>query len=430
MNFQEALDYLYSRLPMFQRIGASAFKKNLDNTLALCEHLSNPQQNFKSIHIAGTNGKGSSAHMLASILQQAGYDTGLYTSPHLKSFTERIRINGKEVSQNYVTDFVQNHRNIIEAIQPSFFEVTVAMAFDYFSQKEVDIAIIETGLGGRLDSTNVILPELSLITSIGYDHMDLLGDTLPQIAGEKAGIIKSRVPVVISNFQEEIAHVFEQKAAECQTPIYFADQVLKIENVKFEAERTVFDVYREGVAMYKNLALDLKGSYQIKNLPGVLLSLDLLPARDFVIDLPELRKGLANVQNNTGLKGRWQKLREQPAVYCDTAHNADGIVAMLETLKMQPFHQLRIVWGMVQGKEIEKILKLLPLDATYYFCAPQLPRALAVNELTEVAERTGLKGKTAASVNAALQMALDDAGKDDLIFVGGSTFVVAELENL
>lgn len=430
MNFQEALDYLYSRLPVFQRIGASAFKKNLDNTLALCEHLSNPQQNFRSIHIAGTNGKGSSAHMLASILQQAGYETGLYTSPHLKSFTERIRVNGKEVSQKYVIDFVHKHRSIIEAIQPSFFEVTVAMAFDYFAQMEVDIAIIETGLGGRLDSTNVILPELSLITSIGYDHMDLLGDTLSQIAGEKAGIIKSRIPVVISNHQQEIAHVFEQKAAERQAPLYYADQVLKIENVRFEPDRTVFDVYREGVALYKNLALDLRGSYQIKNLPGVLLSLDLLPARDFVIDISDLRKGLANVQNNTGLKGRWQKLGEQPLVYCDTAHNVDGILAMLETLKMQTFNRLHIVWGMVQGKEIEKILNLLPIDATYYFCAPQLPRALPVTELAELAGKTGLKGKTAESVNAALQMAMDDAGKDDLIFVGGSTFVVAELENL
>ncbi|MCC5930013.1 MAG: bifunctional folylpolyglutamate synthase/dihydrofolate synthase [Cyclobacteriaceae bacterium] len=430
MNFQEALDYLYSRLPMYQRIGASAFKKNLDNTLALCEHLSNPQHNFKSIHIAGTNGKGSSAHMLASVLQQAGYDTGLYTSPHLKSFTERVRVNGEEVPQSYISEFVKNYRNIIDAIQPSFFEVTVAMAFDYFSQMKVDIAIIETGLGGRLDSTNVILPELSLITSIGYDHMDLLGDTLPQIASEKAGIIKHQIPAVISNYQEEIAHVFEQKAAGEQAPLYFADQIMKIEKVRYEKHRTVFDVYRKGVRMYKNLALDLRGSYQINNLPGVLLSLDLLPLHDFTIDISDLRKGLANVQKNTGLKGRWQKLGENPAVYCDTAHNVDGIAAMLQTLQMQTFDQLHLVWGMVQGKEADKILKLLPNDAKYYFCAPQLPRALPVADLADAAGKVGLQGLMAPSVNQALEMALSNAGKNDLVFVGGSTFVVAELENL
>ncbi|MGF1638656.1 MAG: bifunctional folylpolyglutamate synthase/dihydrofolate synthase [Cyclobacteriaceae bacterium] len=430
MDFKEALDYLYARLPMYQRVGASAYKKSLDNTLELCAHLSNPHHNFKSIHIAGTNGKGSTAHMLAAVLQEAGYDTGLYTSPHLKRFTERIRVNGNEVTEDYVCRFVEDNTDIMEALQPSFFEVTVAMAFDYFSKQDVDIAIIETGLGGRLDSTNVCWPELSVITNIGFDHMDMLGNTLELIAAEKAGIIKSKVPVIIGNFQKEVSPIFKKVAKENNSELFYADQIFKCTNVQFEPTRMVFDIEKNGKLTYERLALDLPGSYQTKNIPAVLLALDLLPAQDFVIELIDIRRGLANVHSVTGLKGRWQKLQSNPSVYCDTAHNIDGVMALLENINRQNYAQLHMVWGMVTGKEIEKIVDALPLDAKYYFCQPAIPRGLSAEDLAVFAGNKGRVGQVIPDVNQALATALENATADDLIFVGGSTFVVAEIDNL
>ena len=408
MNFQEALDYLYAALPMYQRVGQSAFKKDLTNTLALCAALDNPHQKFKSIHVAGTNGKGSSSHMLASVFQQAGYKTGLYTSPHLKSFTERIRINGQPISEQAVIDFVQNHKHTIEQIQPSFFEMTVALAFHHFAQQTVDIAIIEVGLGGRLDSTNVITPELSLITNIGMDHMEFLGDTLELIAGEKAGIIKTGVPVVVGTTQPETAPVFLRVAQENQTLVTFADQVV-----------TDLD--------YK---LDLEGAYQQQNLPGVLQSIVEMRSQGWAIGEAAVRSGLAQVVSNTGLKGRWQKLSNNPLTICDTGHNVAGVEAIIDQIISMSYKQLHLVLGFVNDKNVAEVLTLFPSGALFYFCQSTVPRAMPLDQVKSIAESLSIRASYIANVNEALSEARTQADAEDFIFVGGSTFVVAELNDL
>lgn len=428
MNYQETLDYLFNALPMFQRVGASAFKKDLNNTLALCSHLGNPEKKFKSIHVAGTNGKGSTSHTLAAILQSAGYKTGLYTSPHLKSFTERVRINGQEITEQAVVDFVEVNKSFLEELKPSFFEMTVALAFWYFAKEEVDIAIIEVGMGGRLDSTNVITPELSVITNIGWDHMQFLGDTLPLIAGEKAGIIKPDVPVIISQTQEETTSVFLKKAIENHAQITFADQKIQLKKLTSDNGLAKYAVSENGKTY--TLEYGLQGDYQLYNLPGILEAVDQLRRMSWTISENALRKGLKEVAQLTGLKGRWQILVEKPTVIADTGHNEPGIRAILSQLKSYSFDQLWMVLGMVQDKDISKILALLPKDAQYVFCQADLPRAMPAELLAEKAAEYGLKGEVISEVNQALQFARKNAGPNDLIFVGGSTFVVAEIEDL
>lgn len=428
-HYQDVLRYLYANLPMFQRVGALAFKNDLGNTLALCEALDNPQQKFKSVHIAGTNGKGSTSHMLASVLQSAGYKTGLYTSPHLKSFTERIRINGNEISQQFVVDFVNRIQPVIERVRPSFFEITVAMAFDYFVREQVDIAVIEVGLGGRLDSTNVITPELALITNIGWDHTDLLGDTLEKIAAEKAGIIKKNVPVVISEQQPAIADVFRNKAAVEKAPVHFASDVYTIQ-LRDVQENILFDALTNGKPVHTSIALPLQGIYQQKNLAGVLCAIDVLRQQGWKISDEQLLDGLMKVTLQTGLKGRWQKLGINPLIVCDTGHNLDGVTQVVKQLQQLSYRRLFMIIGMVKDKDISGVLELLPKDANYYFCQAAIPRALEANTLAEKARSIGLKGEVIANVNEAIQHALAQASAEDVIFIGGSTFVVAEIEGL
>jgi dihydrofolate synthase/folylpolyglutamate synthase len=426
MNYNESIDYLYSKLPMFTRIGAVAFKKDLHNTIALCENLGNPQNKFKSIHVGGTNGKGSTSHMLAAIFQEAGYKTGLYTSPHLKDFRERIRINGEMISKNFVTDFINQQRTIIEEVSPSFFEATVAMAFSFFAEEKVDIAIIEVGLGGRLDSTNIITPELSVITNISLDHTNILGDTLAEIATEKAGIIKSGVPVVIGEKQEEIAAIFLEKAKETNSPITFADQELHTDHTVRNKEYLNTSIYKGPTVLYNNLELDLNGFYQLKNVLTVLQSVTLLQNKGYSIADNHIYAALKDVKVLTGLQGRWQKLSEQPLIICDTGHNISGITEVMQNILKTEHNQLHMVIGMVKDKDISGVLALLPTNATYYFCQPQLERALPASELAEKAKEHSLNGQFFDSVSLAIQAAKENATKDDLIFIGGSTFVVAE----
>lgn len=425
-DFPSVLAYLYSRLPMFTRVGAIAIKKDLDNTLALCEALGNPYLAFPSIHIAGTNGKGSTSSMMAAIFQAAGYKTGLYTSPHLKSFTERIRVNGQEMSELAVVDFVQKNQALIEKIEPSFFEVTVAMAFDYFAKEKVDIAIIEVGLGGRLDSTNVITPELSIITNISFDHTDLLGDTLAKIAFEKAGIIKANIPVVIGEKNSETAPVFLQKAQECQSEIYFAEDNFTVKNLHQSWEGQDFEVTTaEGITHFH---IDLSGYYQAKNLYTVLQSVKVLQNSGWKITQKHLESALSSIKKSTGLKGRMMCLQEKPLTLCDVGHNEAGIQFVMQQLAEKVGEKpLHIVWGMVKDKNHSKVLALLPKDAHYYFVCPDIPRGLAANEMQAIAADLGLKGNAFESVQKGLEAAQKNANIEDIIFVGGSTFVVAEV---
>jgi len=396
---------MFAQLPMYQRQGASAFKKDLTNIRLFCDYLQNPQVKYKSIHIAGTNGKGSTSHMLASVLQEAGYKVGLYTSPHLKDFRERIRVNGIPIPQKKVVRFIIETKDFLEKQQLSFFEMTVGMAFEHFANEKVDLAIIEVGLGGRLDSTNIINPVLSVITNIGLDHTQFLGETLSEIAFEKAGIIKESVPVVISQKQPETSPVFLKKAKECKAPLFFAEDT-----------------------EYPHYELDLKGIYQHKNIKGVLKSLEVLRELGFRIDEKDVRKGLRQVAKNTGLKGRWQVLRKAPKVICDTAHNKDGIAIVMSQLTAEKYESLHMVMGFVNDKELREILPLFPKEASYYFCKPDIPRGLDVEILREKARVVGLAGETFKSVAAAYSAALNASETNDLIFVGGSTFVVAEMD--
>jgi dihydrofolate synthase / folylpolyglutamate synthase len=429
-TYSEALQYLYANLPIFQRVGSVAYRPDLTNTIKLCEHLGNPQTKFKSIHVAGTNGKGSTSHMLASVLQQAGYKTGLYTSPHLKEFTERIRINGIEVEKDFVVGFVNKIRPVIEEIKPSFFEITVAMAFDYYAQQNVDIAVIEVGLGGRLDSTNVINPLLSVITNIGWDHMDILGDTLPKIAAEKAGIIKQHVPVVVSERQPEVQQVFIEKAKEQNTSIVFASDEIDISTNHSDKGQIIFMMSERNKPVVENLHLPLQGYYQQKNLAGVFKAIEVLRNQGLTISHDALVDGLINVLINTNLKGRWQKLGEKPLVICDTGHNIDGIQEVVRQIRAQQFKVLHFVLGMVKDKDISKVLSLLPKEAKYYFCQAKIPRAMDAEELAQKAIAFDLKGETIRDVNEAIHTSKAAAKSEDFIFIGGSTFVVAEIENL
>lgn len=431
MNYQETIGYLQSQLPMFHRIGPAAYKANLDNTLALSEYLGRPETQFRSIHIAGTNGKGSVAHMLASILQQQGYKTGLATSPHLKDFRERIRVNGKMMPKGKVVDFVKNHRHFFEKLKPSFFEITLALTFDYFARENLDIAVIETGLGGRLDSTNIIRPEVSVITNIGMDHMNLLGDTLEKIAGEKAGIIKENVPVVIGKYQPEIHHVFTKLAAQKQASLYLANELFgfaSAETRDVSGKLLQEMVFKTPEGKKRIIKTDLLGAYQQENLATVLATTEVLN-RQGVFKLSEkaIDEGLRQVQENTGFKGRWYQMGKRPPIICDTGHNADGIKAVLKQLSSLEYHKLGIVLGMVDDKDVEGILSMFPANARYYFCKPDVPRGLDAQNLASRAKMLGLKGKAFPTVKSALDQAKKEASANDLIFVGGSTFVVAEV---
>jgi len=431
MNYQQTLDYLYTQLPMFTRVGASAFKKDLTNTIALCQRLDNPQHKFKSIHVGGTNGKGSTSHMLAAVLQTAGYKTALYTSPHLKDFRERIRINGQMISEQEVIDFVTNHQTDFEEIEPSFFEMTVAMAFDAFARHKVDIAIIEVGLGGRLDSTNIITPLFSIITNIGWDHMNLLGNTLPEIAAEKAGIIKHNIPVIIGEYQPEVAQVFINKADAEQADLIFASQKWDI-NVQEHNNKNLLPIIAKPASQPYNLnplslQLDLTGTYQLKNVKTVLSAVQELRSQQFPIGDEQVVSALSQVNSLTGLQGRWQTLSTNPLTICDTGHNPDGIKEVLKNIAAVDYKHLHFVIGMVNDKDITKVLSMLPKDATYYFCKPDIPRGLEAEALQQQAAVQNLHGQTYPSVKAALTAARQQARTNDLVFAGGSTFVVAEI---
>jgi dihydrofolate synthase/folylpolyglutamate synthase len=442
MDYQATLDYLFSQLPMFSRTGAAAMTKDLTNTWALCKLLDNPQDQFKSVHVGGTNGKGSTSHMLAAILQTAGYKTGLYTSPHLRDFRERIRINGQMITEQQVVDFVAQYKADFEAIQLSFFEMTIGLAFDIFAKERVDIAVIEVGLGGRLDSTNVITPLLSVITNIGWDHMNLLGDTLPLIAGEKAGIIKQNIPAIIGEYQPQVAEVFTNKAYQEKTKLTFASEEWelssesKVGSLKSEvgSRKPEIEGYRNVTVTNAHfalrtldLALDLTGTYQLKNLKTVLSAIDELRLQGFTISDEHIKTALKQVRTLTGLNGRWQVLRHDPLTICDTGHNPDGIQEVLKNIAATPYNHLHFVLGMVNDKDITKVLGMLPIDATYYFCKPDIPRGLDAEELKNQAGDFDLSGEVYPSVMAAMIAARYAAQKDDLIFIGGSTFVVAEI---
>lgn len=426
-SYDEAIRFLYDQLPMFQRIGQTAYKANLDNTLAIDAHLEHPHQRFRTIHVAGTNGKGSTSHLLASILQEAGYKTGLYTSPHLKDFRERIKIDGEMIPQQTVVDFVNQNRSVIDSIQPSFFEMTVGLAFHFFAQQQVDVAVIEVGLGGRLDSTNIITPDLSVITNIGFDHTAILGNTLPLIAAEKAGIIKQNIPVVIGETHPETSPIFVKKAVDNNSPIVFADQRY---DIPYATQSANFDqllqVYEDGVLKYSNLATPLLGIYQRKNAKTVITAIDQLVAMGYTISKANIYDGFKNVVKNTSLLGRWQIVGHNPLIVCDTGHNEDGIRQVVAQLLQTPCKQLHMVIGMVNDKDIDQVLALLPTEATYYFTQAQLPRALNANTLSDKALKFGLTGNIYGTVNDAVNAAKKNADINDLIFIGGSTFIVAE----
>ena len=407
MNYKDTLDYLYNSAPLFQQIGAGAYKEGLENTWALDEHFGHPHRSFRSIHIAGTNGKGSCSHTLAAILQEAGYKVGLYTSPHLIDFRERIRVNGQPVPEAYVIRFVEEERAFFEPLHPSFFELTTAMAFRYFAEEKVDVAVVEVGLGGRLDCTNIIRPDLCIITNISLDHVQFLGDTLEKIAGEKAGIIKSGIPVVIGETTPETRPVFQKKAEEVGAPIHFAEEEVKEVHPDWEYE--------------------LKGLYQEKNRRTLWAALPLLQEEGYRIAESDIQAGFAHVVELTGLMGRWQKLQEHPTVVCDTGHNVGGIQYIAEQLRRQVFRRLHIVIGMVNDKDVRGVLALLPREATYYFTQASVKRALPAGQLASLAAEAGLQGTCYPDVPSAVRAAQKESLPEDFIFVGGSSFIVADL---
>ncbi|WP_103071084.1 bifunctional folylpolyglutamate synthase/dihydrofolate synthase [Aquimarina sediminis] len=404
MNYRETLDWMFTQLPMYQRQGARAYKVDLHNTIELASYLNNPEDKFKSIHVAGTNGKGSTSHMLASILQESGYKVGLYTSPHLKDFRERIRVNGNKIAEKFVVNFISEHLSYFETNQLSFFEMTVGMAFQYFAESQVDIAIIEVGLGGRLDSTNIITPEVSVITNIGLDHINFLGNTLTSIATEKAGIIKKNIPVVVGRTTSETKKVFREKSKSCNSDLYWAS----------DYQGCIYDS-------------DLKGNYQKENVRTALQTISVLQSKGWKINESAIKKGLNQVVANTGLLGRWQVLRDNPKVICDTAHNRDGLTPVLKQLVEVGYHKLHIVLGMVNDKDVDSILPLFPAEAHYYFCKPNIKRGLDEKELKKKALKFNLKGEEYKTVKKAYESALQSAIDEDVIYVGGSTFVVAEI---
>ena len=427
MNYQETINYLFSQLPMFQRTGKAAYKANLDATLALDAYFEHPHKNFKCIHVAGTNGKGSVSHTLASVLQSAGYKVGLYTSPHLRDFRERVKINGEMISENAVVDFVASHKTKFEELTPSFFEMTVALAFDYFAKEQVDIAVIEVGLGGRLDSTNIINPLLSVITNISFDHTSLLGNSIPVIAREKAGIIKKEIPVVIGEKQDESQAVFIDRAKLQSAPILFSEDMYELVSTDLEDNyrHLVFNELNSGKSI--SLKSDLLGIYQVKNIRTALVALKQLNNIGFDISDEIIYDGISKIVEQTSLLGRWQRMSNEPQIICDTGHNVAGITEILKQLHSIEFEKLHMVIGMVDDKDIDEVLGLLPQNATYYFTKASIPRALNENILSEKAKKFHLKGDTYEKVSDALNAAKETANSKDLIFVGGSTFVVAEI---
>jgi len=437
VDYKQTLEFLYAQLPMFQRIGPAAFKKDLTNTLALCEHLGNPQHRFRSIHVGGTNGKGSVSHLLAAVLQAAGLKTGLYVSPHYKDFRERIKLNGQYIPRKAVVDFVRKNRETIEQIQPSFFELCVAMAFDYFARQRVDVAVIEVGLGGRLDSTNVITPVLSVITNISYDHQNMLGNTLPEIAAEKAGIIKPGVPVVIGETHPESAPVFLRRAVELGASITFADQQYRVTDKQVPGgDAAVFEVEKDGARLFDQLEAGVSGPFQSKNLATVLSALDTLQSLGFPTSQSMLREGLKNVRAYTRFIGRWQIIGTHPTILCDSAHNEAGLKMVFENQQtpnsplqrtLKNGGRLHIVTGFVNDKEVDGILNIFPTEARYYFAKANIPRGLEAKVLQEKAGKTGLHGRAYSSVRNALKAAKRTAMPEDLILVVGSIFVVAEV---
>lgn len=431
MTFQETIDYLYQLLPVFHREGKKAFKADLTNTIRLCEYLGNPQSQFKSIHVAGTNGKGSTSHMMAAILQTAGYKTGLYTSPHLKSYTERFRINGLAIPEQQIVSFVQKHQDVIEELKPSFFELSVALAFNFFAENKVDIAVIEVGLGGRLDSTNVITPALSIITNIGWDHTDILGNTLEAIAYEKAGIIKENVPLVVSEKQEStISDVFIERSNELHSPIFFATDSFSVKEISTNFYEMIVDVFDGNDLVYRGLSMQLSGKYQLKNILGILNAIHVLNSIGYKITESDIRFGLANSISLTGLKGRWQILKNTPLTICDTAHNIDGLREVLNALASLSKKNYYFILGFVKDKDILPILSLFPKEAFYYFCEAKSPRSLPAEELNAIASSIGIQGKAVANVNHAMQIVDNQVGEEDIVFVGGSNFIVAEIDIL
>ncbi len=429
MTYEETLQYLYAQLPMFQRQGPKAFKKDLKNIRRLLKLLGNPHEAIKTIHIAGTNGKGSVAHLLAAGLQYAGIKTGLYTSPHYSDFRERIKINGQHISKEEVVRFVEKNKGIIETIQPSFFEITVALAFHTFAERQTDIAIIETGLGGRLDSTNVITPLVSVITNISYDHQNFLGDTLSAIASEKAGIIKRGVPVVIGESQPETDRIFRLVAEEQEAPILFADDIIEGEILDQNKKFTTFNLSREGYYSFHHIEVEITGPFALNNTKTALAAFDLMFEFELLptLVMPTLLMAWSEIRELTAYRGRWQWLAEKPDILCDSAHNEAGLKKVVHALRQMPYTRTHIVLGMVFDKDPEKLLKLLPKDARYYFCKPNIPRGMETEKLRQLASTFGLQGQSWPSVTKALEAAKAEAHEEDLIFVGGSTFVVAEV---
>jgi dihydrofolate synthase/folylpolyglutamate synthase len=428
MTYKEATKFLFEQLPMYQRQGKAAYKADLKTTLLLDEYFEYPHKQYKTVHIAGTNGKGSVSHMLASILQQAGYKVGLYTSPHLKDFRERIKIDGKPIPEESVTRFVEEHSSIINKLEPSFFEMTAAMAFDYFRQEKVDVAVIEVGMGGRLDSTNIISPDLSIITNISLDHTTFLGSTKKQIAAEKAGIIKSGTPVVIGESDNETDTVFRDIAEERNAPLINAGVLYQIPFSTFSAdEKQIMQVYTNGKVVFHDLKVSLMGWYQKKNIVTALAACKTLAELGYKIDNSSIYKGLEVVQSSTGLLGRWQILDYNPRVICDTGHNEAGIKAVIEQIKNTPYKNLHIVWGMVNDKDTDAILAMLPTEASYYFTKAKIPRSLDEKLLLQKAQKFNLKGNSYINVKVALNKARKLSTPNDLIFIGGSTFIVADI---
>ena len=422
MTYDETVTYLFNCAPPFQQVGGAAYKEGLSTTIALDNHLGNPHRKFRTIHVAGTNGKGSTSHTLAAILQESGYKVGLYTSPHLIDFRERMRVNGTPASKEYVTDFVERHRAFFEPLQPSFFELTTAMAFNYFAEQNVDVAVIEVGLGGRLDCTNIITHELCIITNISPDHTQFLGNTLQEIASEKAGIIKNGIPVVIGETTTETKEVFAQKAKESNAPIIFAE-----EEALLTAATPMDNGYRYSSTVFGEFCGELGGDYQQKNTNTLLSAINILRGKGFTITEESLRKGFTNVCKLTGLMGRWQKIQENPRVICDAGHNIGGIKYITEQLARVDCRELRIVFGMVNDKDITSVLKMMPKNAEYYFTQASIKRAMPADDLKNMAERFGLMGNSHPNVKEALEAALSDSSDDDFIFVGGSCFIVADL---
>ena len=428
MNYQSALKYLYDNIPMFHRIGPAAFKPDLSNSLALSNYLGQPEKSFKSIHIAGTNGKGSTAHMLAAVLQASGLKVGLYTSPHYKDFRERIKINGAYISENEVVDFVERIKPFVTEFQPSFFELTVGMAFEHFRRHKVDIAVVEVGMGGRLDATNIIEPECSVITNIGFDHEQFLGNTLAKIAGEKAGIIKNNIPTVIGEYNKETRDVFENIAFERSSNITFSEDNYRCHQLDNDGIYSTFTVWKNNEQVFENLQLDLCGPYQEKNLLTVLSTIEVLQKIGYQISRQNIFDALSNVRALTKILGRWDILQQQnPMIIADSAHNSHGIAYVKKALSKIAYNNLHIVFGMVSDKAPEKLLTEFPADAKFYFCKADLPRALNAETLKEAAQNLGLSGEAYPSVKDAFETAKKNADENDLIFIGGSIFVVAEI---